>query len=96
MKILPDDYYILKERMRKNANCKLNVTQLGILGPVTSEPITFRIPNNFCQSAYATNFSTHFLLFFLKSTAGVMKNDVYSFAISHLILKLSHFLYFEL
>ena len=34
--------------------------------------------------------------FFLKSTAGVMKNDVYSFVISHLILKLSHFLYFEL
>jgi hypothetical protein len=33
---------------------------------------------------------------FLKSTAGVMKNDVYSFVISHLILKLSHFLYFEL
>jgi hypothetical protein len=25
-----------------------------------------------------------------------MKNDVYSFVISHLILKLSHFLYFEL
>jgi hypothetical protein len=25
-----------------------------------------------------------------------MKNDVYSFFISHLILKLSHFLYFEL
>ena len=33
---------------------------------------------------------------FLQSTAGVMKNDVYSFVISHLILKLSHFLYFEL
>jgi hypothetical protein len=26
----------------------------------------------------------------------MMKNDVYSFFISHLILKLSHFLYFEL
>jgi hypothetical protein len=35
-------------------------------------------------------------IIFLKSTAGVMKNDVYRFLISHLILKLSHFLYFEL
>jgi hypothetical protein len=39
---------------------------------------------------------TSFFIVFLKSTAGVMKNDVYSFVISHLILKLSHFLYFEL
>jgi hypothetical protein len=39
---------------------------------------------------------TSFFIAFLKSTAGVMKNDVYSFVISHLILKLSHFLYFEL
>ena len=41
-------------------------------------------------------FFTSFFIVFLKSTAGVMKNDVYSFVISHLILKLSHFLYFEL
>jgi hypothetical protein len=39
---------------------------------------------------------TSFFIVFLKSTAGMMKNDVYSFFISHLIPKLSHFLYFEL
>jgi hypothetical protein len=39
---------------------------------------------------------TSFFIVFLKSTAGVMKNDVYSFIISYLILKLSHFIYFEL
>jgi hypothetical protein len=39
---------------------------------------------------------TTFCIAFLKSTAGMMKNDVYSFIISHLIFKLSHFVYFEL
>jgi hypothetical protein len=39
---------------------------------------------------------TSFFIVLLKSTAGAMKNDVYSFVISHLILKLSQFLYFEL
>ena len=39
---------------------------------------------------------TSFFIVFLKSTAGVTKKDVYSLVISHLILKLSHFLYFEL
>jgi hypothetical protein len=39
---------------------------------------------------------TSFFIVFLKSTAGRMKNDVYNFFISHLIPKLSHFLYFEL
>jgi hypothetical protein len=39
---------------------------------------------------------TSFFSVLLKSTARAMKNDVYSFFISHLILKLSHFLYFEL
>jgi hypothetical protein len=41
-------------------------------------------------------FFTSFFIVFLKSTVAVMKNDVCSFVISHLILKLSHFLYFEL
>jgi hypothetical protein len=39
---------------------------------------------------------TSFFIVFLKSTVGVMKNDVYSVFISHLILKLSHFLHFKL
>jgi hypothetical protein len=39
---------------------------------------------------------TSFFIVFLKSTAGMMKNDVHSFFISHLIPKLSHFLYVEL
>ena len=39
---------------------------------------------------------TPFFILFLKNTAGMMKNDVYSLFLSHLIPKLSHFLYFEL
>jgi hypothetical protein len=41
------------------------------------------------------NFHLIFIVL-LKSTAGAIKDDSYSFFISHLILKLSHFLYFEL
>jgi hypothetical protein len=41
------------------------------------------------------NFYPIFIVF-LKSTAGMIKNDVSSFFISHRILKLSHILYFEL
>ena len=51
----------------------------------------FKVPMALCNDIF-----TSFFIVFLKSTAGVMKNDVYSFVISHLILKLSHFLYFEL
>ena len=39
---------------------------------------------------------TSFFIVLLKNTVRAMKNDVYSFFISHLILKLSHFLNFEL
>jgi hypothetical protein len=50
-----------------------------------------RLTECLCNEIFTSNF-----IVFLKSTAGVMKNDVYSFIISHLILKLSHFIYFEL
>jgi hypothetical protein len=37
-----------------------------------------------------------FFIVLLKGTAQMMKNDVYSLFVSHLIPKLSHFLYVEL
>jgi hypothetical protein len=48
------------------------------------------------ESVDETKFFSHFLIVLLKVIAQMMKNDVYSLFVSRFILKLSHFLYFEL
>jgi hypothetical protein len=48
------------------------------------------------ESVDETKFFSHFFIALLKVIAQMMKNDVYSLFVSRFILKLSHFLYFEL
>jgi hypothetical protein len=48
------------------------------------------------ESVDETKFSPHFFIVLLKGVTQMMKNDVYNLFVSRFILKLSHFLYFEL